>query len=205
MHNQEVSHTLHIHHQNHCTRICDIVDCICCCLIVLVDPIACVWRCVFAVFVLCLRLMLSAVGEGKEECKHSRSTGYDISVASEIMACLALATSLSDLRRRLGKMVVAFSKSGVPIDTTDLGVAGALTVLMKDTIMPTLMQTLEGTPGHTNTNTHTFINTNKCTKQHNQKYKRWRKQEVTDFTPYHTTRDGTLDPGLRSVWHWTLC
>ena len=62
------------------------------------------------------------------------------------MAVLALTTSLADMRDRLGKMVVASSRSGDPVTAEDLGVAGALTVLMKDAIRPTLMQTLEGTP-----------------------------------------------------------
>ena len=62
------------------------------------------------------------------------------------MAVLALTTSLADMRTRLGKMVVASSRSGDPVTAEDLGVAGALTVLMKDAIRPTLMQTLEGTP-----------------------------------------------------------
>ncbi|MBZ3891789.1 C-1-tetrahydrofolate synthase, cytoplasmic [Sciurus carolinensis] len=71
---------------------------------------------------------------------------FDISVASEIMAVLALTSSLEDMRERLGKMVVASSKKGEPISAEDLGVSGALTVLMKDAIKPNLMQTLEGTP-----------------------------------------------------------
>eukprot|EP01029_Cantina_marsupialis_P023568 TRINITY_DN5903_c0_g1_i4.p1 TRINITY_DN5903_c0_g1~~TRINITY_DN5903_c0_g1_i4.p1 ORF type:complete len:508 (+),score=177.36 TRINITY_DN5903_c0_g1_i4:490-2013(+) len=75
-----------------------------------------------------------------------RRTGFDISVASEIMAVLALATDLADMRARLGRMVVARSHSGMPITADDLGVSGALCVLMKDAIMPTLMQTIEGTP-----------------------------------------------------------
>ena len=91
-------------------------------------------------------LRVITVGKGKEEDKYQHDTGYDISVASEIMAVLALSTDLADMRRRLGRMVVGSSKSGEPVTTTDLGVAGALAVLMKDTIMPTLMQTLEGTP-----------------------------------------------------------
>jgi len=86
------------------------------------------------------------IGQGKEEERFQRKTNFDISVASEIMAVLALSTSLADMRERLGKMVVGPSKAGVPITADDLGVAGALTVLMKDAIMPTLMQTLEGTP-----------------------------------------------------------
>ena len=84
---------------------------------------------------------------GKDESRFPpRQTGFDISVASEIMAVLALSTSLADMRQRLGRMVGATSRAGVPVTATDLGVAGALAVLMKDTIMPTLMQTLENTP-----------------------------------------------------------
>ena len=88
------------------------------------------------------------VGQGPSESKKGtpRSTGFDITVASEIMAILALATSLEDMRERFGKMVVALSKSGEPVTADDLGVTGALTVLMKDAIKPTLMQTVEGTP-----------------------------------------------------------
>lgn len=62
------------------------------------------------------------------------------------MAVLALSTSLRDMRERLGKMVVGSSKSGEAVTADDLGIGGALTVLMKDAIMPNLMQTLEGTP-----------------------------------------------------------
>lgn len=86
------------------------------------------------------------IGQGPEEKGMVRETGFDISVASEIMAVLALTTSLADMRERLGKMVIGNSKAGDPITADDLGVGGALTVLMKDAINPTLMQTLEGTP-----------------------------------------------------------
>ena len=75
-----------------------------------------------------------------------RESGYDITVASEIMAILALTTGLKDMRARFGRMVVALDKSGKPVTAEDLGVAGAVTVLMKDAIMPNLMQTLEGQP-----------------------------------------------------------
>src|SRR5208337_4451629 len=77
---------------------------------------------------------------------HTRETGFDISVASEIMAVLALTTSLNDMRERLGRMVIGSNRAGEPITADDLGVGGALAVLMKDAIMPNLMQTLEGTP-----------------------------------------------------------
>jgi formyltetrahydrofolate synthetase len=86
------------------------------------------------------------IGQGPEEKGLTRVTGYDISVASEIMAILALTTSLADMRERLGRMVIGTSKAGEPITADDLGVGGALTVLMKDAIQPNLMQTLEGTP-----------------------------------------------------------
>ncbi|HEY53536.1 MAG TPA: formate--tetrahydrofolate ligase, partial [Caldilineae bacterium] len=85
------------------------------------------------------------IGLGPKE-KFTRLTGFDITVASEIMAILALTTSLADMRERLGNMVIGTSRAGVPITADDLGVGGALTVLMKDAIMPNLMQTLEGTP-----------------------------------------------------------
>lgn len=86
------------------------------------------------------------VGLGKEEAGFEHKSGYDITVASEIMAILALTTSLEDMRDRLGKMVVAVNRQGEAVTAEDLGVAGALTVLMKDAIKPNLMQTLEGTP-----------------------------------------------------------
>jgi len=86
------------------------------------------------------------IGQADTESGHSRVTGFDISVASEIMAILALTTSLKDMRERFGKMVVASSKSGVPVTADDLGITGALTVLMKDAINPNLMQTIEGSP-----------------------------------------------------------
>ncbi len=86
------------------------------------------------------------IGQGPEEKGFTRSTGFDITVASEIMAILALATDLADMRERLGRMVIGSNHAGEPITADDIGVSGALTVLMKDTIMPNLMQTIEGTP-----------------------------------------------------------
>ncbi|CAO2586662.1 C-1-tetrahydrofolate synthase, cytoplasmic [Lemmus lemmus] len=86
------------------------------------------------------------IGQAPTEKGYTRTAQFDISVASEIMAVLALTSSLEDMRERLGKMVVASSKKGEPISAEDLGVSGALTVLMKDAIKPNLMQTLEGTP-----------------------------------------------------------
>ncbi|KAJ3197161.1 tetrahydrofolate synthase [Irineochytrium annulatum] len=86
------------------------------------------------------------VGLGKQEQGKTRETGFDIAVASEVMAVLALTKDLGDMRERLGNMVVASSKSGLPVTCDDIGCGGALTVLMKDAIKPNLMQTLEGTP-----------------------------------------------------------
>lgn len=76
----------------------------------------------------------------------TRETGFDITVGSEIMAVLALATDLGDMRERLGRMVIGTSRAGDAVTSDDLGCGGALTVLMMDAIMPTLMQTIEGTP-----------------------------------------------------------
>jgi methylenetetrahydrofolate dehydrogenase (NADP+)/methenyltetrahydrofolate cyclohydrolase/formyltetrahydrofolate synthetase len=84
------------------------------------------------------------IGLGAEEKGHERFTGFDISVASELMAILALTTGLEDLRDRIGNMVIGTNKRGEAVTAEDLGVAGAATVLMKDAIMPNLMQTLEG-------------------------------------------------------------
>ena len=86
------------------------------------------------------------VGQGPEEKGLTRVTGFDITAASEIMAILALTTSLADMRERLGRVVIGTNRAGEAVTADDLGVGGALTVLMKDTVMPTLLQTLEGTP-----------------------------------------------------------
>jgi len=86
------------------------------------------------------------IGQGEKEHGMERKTNFDITVASEVMAVLALTTSLADMRDRFGRMVACISKSGEAITADDLGVAGAMTVLMKDTVKPNLMQTLEGTP-----------------------------------------------------------
>ena len=75
-----------------------------------------------------------------------RRTGFDIAVASEVMAILGLTTGLEDIRERLGRMIVAYTRDGKPVTCEDLKVAGAMAVLMKDAIKPNLMQTLEHTP-----------------------------------------------------------
>ncbi len=109
-----------------------------------IDPDSITWRRVIDTNDRYLREI--TVGQGPKEKGITRRTGFDITVASEIMAILALTTSLQDMRQRLGKMVIGTSRSGEAITADDLGVSGALAVLMKDAVMPNLMQTLEGTP-----------------------------------------------------------
>ncbi|PIK40762.1 C-1-tetrahydrofolate synthase, cytoplasmic [Apostichopus japonicus] len=86
------------------------------------------------------------IGQSPTEKGITRTTQFDITVASEIMAILALTTDLKDMRERLGKIVVASNKNGEPVTSDDLGVGGALAVLMRDAIKPNLMQNLEGSP-----------------------------------------------------------
>jgi len=109
-----------------------------------IDPATITWRRVMDTSDRFLRGI--TVGQGEEETGHERGTGFDITVASEIMAVLALTNSLADMRKRFGEIVIGISKDGNAVTTDDLGVAGAMTVLMKDAIKPNLMQTLEGTP-----------------------------------------------------------
>jgi formyltetrahydrofolate synthetase len=109
-----------------------------------IDPATISWRRVIDTNDRFLREI--EIGLGPEEKGYVRRTGFDITVASEIMAILALTTGLQDMRERLGRIVVAFNRRGEPVTAEDLGVAGALTVLLLDAIKPTLMQTLEGTP-----------------------------------------------------------
>ncbi|VBB80552.1 Putative C-1-tetrahydrofolate synthase [Podospora comata] len=109
-----------------------------------IDPETITWRRVLDVNDRHLRGI--TIGTAATEKGHSRQTGFDISVASECMAILALSTDLADMRERLGRMVVASSRSGDPVTADDLGAGGALTALMKDAIKPNLMQSLEGTP-----------------------------------------------------------
>jgi formyltetrahydrofolate synthetase len=109
-----------------------------------IDPDTITWRRVLDTNDRMLRQI--TIGQGPEEKGFTRNTGFDISVASEIMAILALATDLGDMRDRLGRMVIGSNRAGEPISADDIGVSGALAVLMKDTIMPNLMQTIEGTP-----------------------------------------------------------
>src|SRR5271170_4524676 len=109
-----------------------------------IDPDSITWRRVTDTNDRMLRQI--TIGQGPEEKGMTRVTGYDIAVASEIMAILALTTSLADMRERLGAMVIGTSKAGEAITADDIGASGALTVLMKDAILPNLLQTLEGTP-----------------------------------------------------------
>jgi formyltetrahydrofolate synthetase len=109
-----------------------------------IDPASLTWRRVVDINDRMLRAI--TIGQGPKEKGFTRETGFDITVASEIMAILALTTDLTDMRDRFGRIVIATNTKGEPITAEDLGVAGAMTVLMKDAIKPTLMQTLEGTP-----------------------------------------------------------
>ena len=75
-----------------------------------------------------------------------RETGFDITAASEVMAALALCTSMQDLRERLGRIVLGYSKAGTPITAEEIGAAGSMAVILMEAIKPNLMQTLEHTP-----------------------------------------------------------
>jgi methylenetetrahydrofolate dehydrogenase (NADP+)/methenyltetrahydrofolate cyclohydrolase/formyltetrahydrofolate synthetase len=109
-----------------------------------IDPDSITWRRVVDTNDRFLRGI--TIGQGPAEKGCTRETGYDITVASEIMAILALTTDLADMRERFGRIVIGTNKKGAAVTAEDLGAAGAMTVLMKDAIKPTLMQTLEGTP-----------------------------------------------------------
>jgi len=109
-----------------------------------IDPYSITWNRVVDVNDRALRNVITGLGDKLDG--RPRETGFDIAVASEVMAILALTTDLRDLRERLGRVVVGMSKSGTPVTAEDLKCAGAMTVLMKDALMPTLMQTLENTP-----------------------------------------------------------
>ncbi|KAM7299795.1 C-1-tetrahydrofolate synthase, cytoplasmic [Ixodes scapularis] len=109
-----------------------------------VDPASITWNRVMDTNDRFLRRI--TVGQGPAECKVSRETQFDITPASEVMAVLALANDLQDLRDRLRRIVVGTSRQGEPVTADDLGAAGAMLVLLREASCPTLLQTLEGTP-----------------------------------------------------------
>ena len=109
-----------------------------------IDPYAITWRRVVDVNDRALRNIVTGLGEKADG--RPRQTGYDISVASEIMAILALATSLPDMRQRIGRIIIGTNRAGQPVTAEHLSVAGAATVLMAEALKPNLMQTLEGQP-----------------------------------------------------------
>ncbi|MDD5449962.1 MAG: formate--tetrahydrofolate ligase [Candidatus Omnitrophica bacterium] len=109
-----------------------------------IDPMSVTWRRVVGVNDRALRNI--EIGLGGKEDGIPRESGFDITEASEVMAILALTTGLSDLRKRLGKIIVAMTKAGRPVTAEDLRVAGAMAVLLKDAVKPNLAQTLENTP-----------------------------------------------------------
>jgi len=109
-----------------------------------IDPYTVTWRRVLDVNDRAMRNVV--IGLGSPDDGRPRETGFDVAVASEVMAILALATSYKDLRERMGRIVVGYRRSGEPVTANEIQCAGAMAVLMKDAIKPTLMQTLEGTP-----------------------------------------------------------
>lgn len=109
-----------------------------------IDPRRIVWKRVVDLNDRALRQVV--VGLGGDKNGVPREDGFDITVASEIMAVLCLATSLDDLKLRLSNIVVAYNMDNEPVTVKDLGVEGALTMLLKDAIKPNLVQTIEHTP-----------------------------------------------------------
>jgi len=117
-----------------------------------IDPYSIQWRRVVDVSDAALRNIV--LGLGTVNDGYPRESGYDITVASEIMAALALCSGLQDLRARMGRIIIGTSRPGglrskgvvEPITAEDLNVAGAMTVLLREAIMPNLMQTLAGSP-----------------------------------------------------------
>jgi formate--tetrahydrofolate ligase len=108
------------------------------------DPHGITWKRVLDVNDRSLRNIVS--GLGTREDGTPRQTGFDITAASEVMAVLALATSLHDLRARFGRIVVGYTVGGEPVTAEQLKAAGAMTVIMRDALKPNLLQTLENTP-----------------------------------------------------------
>jgi len=107
-----------------------------------IEPHSITWRRVVDLNDRALRNVIVGLGSNMDGIP--RETGFDISVASEVMAVLAMASDLQDMRKRLGRIVIGMNTKGEPVTAEDLKCAGAMTVLMKDAIKPTLMQNLEG-------------------------------------------------------------
>lgn len=110
-----------------------------------IDPYSITWKRVLDTNDRALRKIIIGLG-GKLEGGVPRETGFDITVASEVMAILALTTSLKDMRERFGRIVIGMKNDKTPVTAEEIGAAGAMTVLMRDALRPTLMQTLENTP-----------------------------------------------------------
>ncbi len=110
-----------------------------------IDPFSLTWKRVVDVNDRALRHIIIGLG-GKTEGGVPRETGFDITVASEVMAILALTTSLQDMRQRFGRIVVGQKNNKTPVTAEEIGAAGAMTVLMREAIRPNIMQTLENTP-----------------------------------------------------------
>jgi formate--tetrahydrofolate ligase len=108
------------------------------------DPLRIGWRRSLDINDRALRQI--AIGLGGRANGYPRESGFDITAASEVMAILAVARDLHDLRRRLGAITVGHSRTGVPVTAEQLGAAGAMTVLLKQALKPNLIQTLEGQP-----------------------------------------------------------
>lgn len=109
-----------------------------------IDPQSIGWRRVLDVNDRELRQVVTGLGNRGDG--NPRQAGFDITAASEVMAVLALSTSLQDLRQRLGRIVVGYSYDGEPVTAEMLRAAGAMTVMLRDAIKPNLLQTLERTP-----------------------------------------------------------
>jgi formate--tetrahydrofolate ligase len=110
-----------------------------------IDPDSITWKRVLDVNDRALRHIIVGMG-GKTEGGYLRETGFDISVASEVMAILALTTSLKDMRERFGRIVIGLTYDKQPVTAEMIGAAGAMAVLMKEALRPNLLQTLENTP-----------------------------------------------------------
>ncbi len=110
-----------------------------------INPHSITWKRVVDTNDRALRKIIIGLG-GRMEGGIPRETGFDITVASEVMAILALTNSLQDMRKRFGRIVVGMTHDKTPVTAEEIGAAGAMTVLMRDALRPTLMQTLENTP-----------------------------------------------------------